>query len=82
MFYGLAHRETDFYADNMHKFVALSPCTVCPEAGPESYWKEVLYSLPSIGVYDVYGPTCKANHDRICSELGEKACKYTYSPGS
>ena len=26
MFYGLAQREEDFYADNMNKFIALAPC--------------------------------------------------------
>ena len=33
MFYGLAHRHDDFYADNLHKFLAFAPCTVCPKDG-------------------------------------------------
>ena len=59
MFYALAHREEEFFADNLHKFIALAPCTVCPEQGPESYWEDVLYTLPEIGVYNLYGNQSK-----------------------
>ena len=43
MFYALAHREEEFFVDNLYKFVAMAPCTVCPESGPESKWENVLY---------------------------------------
>ena len=28
MFYGLAHLETEFYADSLHKVVQMAPCFV------------------------------------------------------
>ena len=43
MFYGLAHRENDFYADNLYKFIAFAPCTVCPQDGNESWYEKGLY---------------------------------------
>ena len=77
MFYGLAHREEDFYADNLYKFVALAPCTICPESGPESYWDETLFAMPSIGVYDLYGPNFwDSEYQEVCDELGQDACDY------
>ena len=55
MFYGLAHREEEFFADSLIKFIALAPCTIAAADGPESYWESVMYALPSIGVHDLYG---------------------------
>lgn len=67
MFYALAHREEEFFVDNLYKFVALAPCTICPEAGPESRWEETLYKFPSIGVYDLYGPNFwDSEHTMVC----------------
>jgi len=39
MFYALAHREEEFFKDSLHKFVALAPCTICPESAYYSYWE-------------------------------------------
>ena len=38
MFYALSHLEEDFFVDNLYKFVALAPCTLCSQDGPESWW--------------------------------------------
>lgn len=35
MFYALAHLEKEFLADSLHKFVAISPCTVTVTEGAE-----------------------------------------------
>ena len=35
MFYALAHLEEEFFVDNMYKFLAFAPCTICPKNGPE-----------------------------------------------
>ena len=43
MFYALAHREEDDLVDNLYKFLAFAPCTICPVNGPESYWDETLF---------------------------------------
>ena len=66
MFYALAHREEEFFVDNLYKFVAFAPCTICPKDGPESYWDDTLYAFPSIGVYDLYGPHWKRDHAKVC----------------
>ena len=78
MFYGLAHREEEFFADSLYKFVAMAPCTICPVDGPESYWDDTLFAIPSIGVYDLYGPNWDSEYVEICDELGHKACNYAY----
>ena len=62
MFYGLVHKEEEFFADSLYKFVAMAPCTIAPEAGPESYWDETLFSISSVGVYDLYGPNWDSEH--------------------
>jgi len=54
MLYALAKEEEEL-SKHLHKFVAFALCTVDEKQGPESYWEEVLYSLPSIGVHDLYG---------------------------
>ena len=74
MFYGLAHREEDFYADNLYKFLAFAPCTICPPSGSESYWEDTLFKYPSVGVYDMYGPNWPVHRRKICKELSEEAC--------
>ena len=43
MFYALTHVEEEHLVDNMYKFVAFAPCTICPESGPESYWDDSLF---------------------------------------
>ena len=30
MFYGLSYLEESFFADSLHKFVAMAPCTIVP----------------------------------------------------
>jgi len=54
MLYALAHREEEL-SKHLHKFVAFAHCTVDEKHGDESKWEEVLYSLPAIGVHDLYG---------------------------
>mmetsp|Transcript_14456 Transcript_14456/g.19596 ORF Transcript_14456/g.19596 Transcript_14456/m.19596 type:complete len:163 (+) Transcript_14456:274-762(+) len=75
MFYALAHLEESFLVDNLYKFVALAPCTICPPDGPESYYEDSLYEMPSIGVYDLYGPHWRRNYKKVC-KLSDDACDY------
>ena len=76
MFYGLAHREEEFFADNLYKFVAMAPCTYVPEDGPESYFEDSLYEYPSFGVYDLYGPNWDDEFAQICDSQSYTACDY------
>ena len=74
MFYALAHIEEDFLVDNMHKFLAFAPCTICPPSGPESKWEDSLYQFSSIGVYSYYGPNYWVrDYDEIGDKLGSEA---------
>ena len=54
MLYALAKEEEEL-SKHLHKFVAFALCTVDERNGLESYYEEVLYSLPAIGVHDLYG---------------------------
>ena len=58
MFYALAHLEESFFVDNVHKVVLMAPCTICPPdpLHDESFYENSLYSFPSIGQYNIYGP--------------------------
>ena len=76
MFYALAHLEEDFLVDNLHKFVAFAPCTICPPDGDESYYMDSLYAYPTVGVYDLYGPNWEAEYATVCDQLGDDACDY------
>lgn len=76
MFYALAHLEEEFLADNLYKFVAMAPCTYVPKDGREKYWDDTLYSFPSVGVYDLYGPNWDTEYQTICDELSQEACDY------
>ena len=75
MFYALAHLEEDFLVDNLHKFVAFAPCTICSKDGDESYYEDSLYILPTIGVYDLYGPNWDTEYPKVCA-LSADACDY------
>lgn len=77
MFYGLAHLEEEFFVDNVYKFVAFAPCTLCTQDGGEDYWERTLYQFPSIGVYDLYGPHWRRDHHKICTQLGQESCDYS-----
>lgn len=76
MFYALAHLEEDFLVDNLYKFVAFAPCTICPTDKPESYYDDGLYAYTSVGVYDLYGPHWKKEYKKVCKELGDDACDF------
>ena len=76
MFYALAHREEDFLVDNLYKFVAFAPCTICPEDGDESWWEYNLFNFPDYGIYNLYGPGWTKNHLKICAEWSQETCDY------
>lgn len=70
MFYGLAHREEDFYKDNVHKVLAFAPC------GPPSplaiddydgdYYEEGLFNFVDLGIHFVGGERWLQHHFTIC----------------
>lgn len=70
MFYGLAHREEEFFASSVHKFLAMAPCAVAEARGtPESYYTDNLFQYPSIGVYSLGGSNWEVNAAKVCAEF-------------
>lgn len=80
MLYGLAHREEEFFADNLHKFVAFAPCTVQAKWGPASRWEEGLFKFPEAGIHSFYDkPNWKQgqkNERKVCREFSDWDCDY------
>jgi len=74
MFYALAHLEEEFLADSVHKVITMAPCTVNPPWIEESYYAKGLYKLPSIGVWDEYGPNWSEEYKKVC-DLSWQACE-------
>merc|ERR1719237_1082291 len=68
MFYGLSHLEEEFYADNLHMFIAFAPCTIYNVGEtPESFYESTIYKLPDIGVYSLYGPNWESDYEKVCT---------------
>ena len=74
VFYALSHIEESFFADNVHKVIAMAPCTVNPPWTDESYYEKGLYQLQGAGIYDEYGPNWKAEYPEVCL-VSEEACE-------
>ena len=55
MFYGLAHREEEFYADHLYRFLAIAPALVLAPLRTEEEYTNSFFKLPSIGVYNIFG---------------------------
>ena len=61
MFYGLAHKEESFFADSLHKVIALAPCFATDPAFPpicedEECLTDLMQSYDEKGIYAAFGP--------------------------
>ena len=80
MLYGLAHREEEFFADNLHKFVAFAPCTVQSQDWNASLknYEDSIFKFPEAGVHSLYDKANwrqgKNNEATICDNFSEWAC--------
>ena len=75
MFYGLSHLESEFYAHNLHKVVALAPCFI---ANVEIY--HIPQSLDpteyqDYGIYAFNGPNWDRDLQTICDNFPEEYCE-------
>ena len=64
MFYALAHKnlEEEFFADSLHKFVALAPCTVsAQDVDGEDWYYDNLYKYRDAGIHSIGGPDWEMN---------------------
>lgn len=74
-FYALAKLDEEFFANNVHKFVALAPCTMYNTGGaPESYYAEPMMRFPEVGVYSLYGPNWASDRVKVCDLAGQEVC--------
>ena len=74
MFYGLIKKGKEI-SDNLHKYVALAPCTVAGESTIVHDYENTLFRLQDLGIYATYN-TPSWNHDlkRACKELSLEYC--------
>ena len=65
MFYALAKKEDEFFADNLFTFAALDPCTIQSDEGQRIY-KEGLFHFKDYGILAFNGPNWKKDRETIC----------------
>ena len=73
MFYGLTHREEDFYADNMNKFVALAPCIYFEHTEYDQYVNGY-GEYRKLGINVLYGPNWDQHKKDICANMSSYWC--------
>ena len=67
MFYGLAHREDDFFGDNLHKVIQLAPCyagepSICFDTECVTKTRDL---AAENGIYSTFGPNWEENSEKI-----------------
>jgi pimeloyl-ACP methyl ester carboxylesterase len=77
MHYGLAHLESTFYADHLHKAVMLAPCFV-PHVPNWTKFEanRTIMDLQQSGVYALYGPNWEEDLKVICRDFWGVLCEY------
>ena len=73
MFFGLTQLQHDYYADKLHKFIALAPCIYLNERGYNDYTYGI-GALRNLGVWVMNGPNWEHDKKVICKYLGPSAC--------
>ena len=83
MHYGLAHLESTFHADNVHKVVQLAPCFVPHVPNfTQAYANATIMQFQSKGVYAINGPNWDQDLPVICENYPGIFCDfYTKNTG-
>ena len=79
MFYGLAHLESQFHVDNVHKVVQLAPCFVpylVPEIDSKAVADATIMKYQDYGVYAFNGPNWERDLQTICDNFPKAICDY------
>ena len=79
MFYGLAHRESEFHAQNIHRVVMLAPCFYCflDEAFRSvEVVNETIMRFQDYGVYAINGPNWERDLQTLCDNFPQEICDY------
>lgn len=78
MFYGLAHMESEFHAQNLYKVVQLAPCFIplFPDAIAKPYFaNKTIMQYQDYGVYAINGPNWDRDLQTLCDNFPEIICK-------
>lgn len=79
MFYGLAHMEEEFHADNVYKVVQLAPCFVPylpPSVRRPIVANRTIMRYQDYGVYAVNGPNWDRDLQALCDNFPKYICDY------
>ena len=80
MFYGLAHLESQFHADSVHKVVQLAPCFY-PSTDPDCATVEctnngIMRYQDEFGIYAYNGPHWTRDLQTLCDNFSEETCEH------
>ena len=78
MFYGLAHKESEF-VDHIYKAVLLAPCFYChveQKAFPVLVANETIMKFQGYGVYAINGPNWERDLQTLCDNFPKEVCDY------
>merc|ERR1712113_433837 len=82
MFYGLAHLEEQFHAQNLYKAVLLAPCFVAAFASELSsrelnlVFNKTSMTYQDHGVYAINGPNWDRDLQTLCDVYPKELCEY------
>ena len=83
MFYGLAHKEDEFFADHVHKVIQLAPCyagkpSICFDEECVTKTRDMAAEL---GIYSTFGPNWEENLEKIEKNFPEDVAAF-YKSGN
>ena len=76
MFYGLAHLESQFHADSIHKVVQLAPCFYPKLTETPEYANKNIMKFQDYGIYAFNGPNWAEDVKTLCSNFSTLTCTY------
>ena len=74
MFYGLAHLESQFHAETLHRVVQLAPCFYAAFDESIELVNETIMRYQDYGVYAFNGPNWERDLQTICDNFSEEVC--------
>ena len=77
--YGLAHLESEFYADNLYKVVELAPCYVTAGMNSIDMFNKTTMEFQDKGINSINGPNRKDDLAKICWNWPSQCPSYTAS---
>ena len=77
MFYGLAHKESEFHAQNIYRAVLLAPCFYSNiDEDFSEVANETIMKYQDYGVYAINGPNWERDLQTLCDNFPQEVCDY------